>query len=135
MFLGILESSRHKLHIAYGLTLMTLNPRRWEVFPTPGALTHIRIIWALLPSALQVPGVTPGSPLFPWCFGHYFWRGARHSPPPNRVNALIDCCAPLYEECPQHHGHKGDPGVTPETFGAIGKRDQVILMWVRAPGV
>jgi hypothetical protein len=41
----------------------------------------------------------------------------------------------LYEECPQHHGHKGGPGVTPETCGAIGKRDQVILMWVKAPGV
>jgi hypothetical protein len=45
------------------------------------------------------------------------------------------CHAPLHEECPQHHGHKGDPGVTPGTCDAIGERDQVILMWVRAPGV
>jgi len=45
------------------------------------------------------------------------------------------CRAPLHEECPQHHGHKGDPGVTPGTCGAIGERDQVILMWVRAPGI
>jgi hypothetical protein len=45
------------------------------------------------------------------------------------------CRAPLHEECPQHYGHKGDPGVTPGTCDAIGERDQVILMWVRAPGV
>ena len=45
-----------------------------------------------------------------------------------------ECRAPLLEECPQHHGHKGDPGVTPETCGAIGERAQVILVWVRAPG-
>ena len=44
------------------------------------------------------------------------------------------CCAPLLEECPQHHGHKGDPGVTPGTCGTIGERAQVILVWVRAPG-
>jgi hypothetical protein len=45
------------------------------------------------------------------------------------------CRAPLHEECPQHHGHKGDPGVTPGTCDAIGERDQVTLMWVRAPGI
>ena len=44
-----------------------------------------------------------------------------------------ECHAPLLEECPQHHGHKKDPGVTPETCGAIGERAQVILVWVRAP--
>ena len=44
------------------------------------------------------------------------------------------CRAPLLEECPQHHGHKGDPEVTPGTCGAIGERAQVILVWVRAPG-
>ena len=38
-------------------------------------------------------------------------------------------------ECPKHHGHKGDPRVTPRTFGAIGERVQVILVWARAPGV
>ena len=43
------------------------------------------------------------------------------------------CRAPFLEECPQHHGHKGDPGVTPGTCGAIGERTQVILVWVRAP--
>ena len=36
------------------------------------------------------------------------------------------CRAPLLEECPQHHGHKGDPGVTPGTCGTIGERAQVI---------
>jgi hypothetical protein len=43
--------------------------------------------------------------------------------------------APLHKECLQHHGHKGDPGVTPGICSAIGERDQVILMWMRAPGV
>jgi hypothetical protein len=76
--LSILKSSCHELRIAYGLTLMTPSPRRWEAFPTPGALTHTRITWAFSPSAPQVPGVTPGSPLCPWCFGHPLWRGARH---------------------------------------------------------
>ena len=28
--------------------------------------------------ASHVPGVTPGSPLCPWCFGHSSWRGAQH---------------------------------------------------------
>jgi len=45
------------------------------------------------------------------------------------------CCAPLHKECPQHHGRHGDPGVTPGTCGAIGERDQVILVWVRAMGI
>ena len=44
------------------------------------------------------------------------------------------CRTPLLEECPQHHGHKGDPGVTPGTCGAIGEKAQVILVWARAPG-
>ena len=43
------------------------------------------------------------------------------------------CCAPLFKECSQHHRHKGDPGVTPGTCGAIGERAQVILVWVKAP--
>ena len=44
-----------------------------------------------------------------------------------------ECHAPLHEECPQHHGHKGDPRVTPGTCCAIGERAQVILVWVKAP--
>ena len=43
------------------------------------------------------------------------------------------CRATLHEECPQRHGHKGDPGVIPGTCGAVGERAQVILVWVRAP--
>ena len=43
------------------------------------------------------------------------------------------CHAPLVEECPQHHGHKRDPGVTSGTCGTISERAQVILVWVRAP--
>jgi hypothetical protein len=77
--LSILESSRHELRIAHGLTLMTPSLRGWEAFPTPGALTHTSISWAFSPPAPQVPGVTPGSPLCPWCFGHSFWRGARQA--------------------------------------------------------
>ena len=45
------------------------------------------------------------------------------------------CRAPLHEECPKHHGHKGNPGVTSGTCGAVGERAQVILVWVRAPSV
>ena len=29
----------------------------------------------------------------------------------------------------------GNPGVTPETCGAIGERAQVVVVWVRAPGI
>ena len=67
--LSILEYSRYKLRIDYGLTLVTPSLCRWEVFPTPGALT---------PTVPQVPGVTPVSPLCPWCFKHSSWRGARY---------------------------------------------------------
>ena len=70
--MSILESSRHELRIAHGLTLMTPSLRGWEAFPTPGALTHTSITWAFSPPAPQVPGVTLGSPLCPWCFGHPF---------------------------------------------------------------
>ena len=45
------------------------------------------------------------------------------------------CRAPLHNECPKHHGHKGDPGVTPGTCGADGEKAQMIRVWVRAPGV
>jgi hypothetical protein len=76
MFLSILESSCHELRMTHCLTFMTPSPRGWEAFPTPGALTHTRIIWAFSPSVPQFPGVTPGSPLCPWCFRHSLWRGA-----------------------------------------------------------
>ena len=42
---------------------------------------------------------------------------------------------PHHEECPQHHGHKGDPGVTPGTCAAIGERAQLILVWVKTPSI
>jgi hypothetical protein len=45
------------------------------------------------------------------------------------------CRAPLHKGCPKHQGHKGDPGVTPGTCGADGEKAQVILVWVKAPGV
>ena len=46
----------------------------------PGTLTHTRITWALSPMVPQVPGVTLGSPLCPWCCGHSSRRGARQEP-------------------------------------------------------
>jgi hypothetical protein len=45
------------------------------------------------------------------------------------------CHAPLHKECLKHHGHKGDPGVTPGNCGTDGEKAQMILVWVRAPGV
>ena len=50
------------------------------------------------------------------------------------MDAWIQCRAPLLEKYSQHHGNKGDPEVSPRTCGAIGKRAQVILVLVRAPG-
>ena len=48
---------------------------------------------------------------------------------PISIKEVVEHCrAPLLEECPQHHGHKGDPGVTPGTCGTIGERAQVILV-------
>ena len=46
-----------------------------------------------------------------------------------------NCRAPLHEERPKHHGHKGDPGFSPGTSDAVGERAQVILVWVRALSV
>ena len=57
-----MESSRHELRIAHGLTLVTSSLRGWEVFLTPRALMHTRITWALSPTVPQVSGVTPGPP-------------------------------------------------------------------------
>jgi hypothetical protein len=37
----------------------------------------------------------------------------------------LTCRAPLHKECPKHHGHKGDPGVTPETCGTDGEKAQL----------
>jgi hypothetical protein len=53
----------------------------------------------------------------------------------NLVEPLRSCHAPLHKGCPKHQGHKGDPGVTPGICGAGGENAQVILVWVRAPGV
>ena len=90
VFLNILESLTHELRIAHGLTLVTLSLRAWEALSTPGALIHIKITWTLSPTTTQVTGVTLGSPLRPWRFGLSLWRGARHSPPTNGVDALIN---------------------------------------------
>jgi hypothetical protein len=52
------------------------------------------------------------------------------------MNSLLAASrAPLHKGCPKHQGHKGDPGVTPGTCGADGEKAQMILVWVRAPGV
>ena len=60
--MNILKLTCHKLRIADGLTLVPPNLRGWEAFPTPGALTHTRITWALSPMAPQVLGVILGPP-------------------------------------------------------------------------
>ena len=60
------------------LTFMTLNLNGWEVFSMLGALTHIIITWALSTTVQQVPIVTLGSPLCPWCFRNSSWRGIQY---------------------------------------------------------
>ena len=77
MFLSILESGRHKLLVAHGLTLVTPSLCGWEALSTPRGLTITRITWALSPMASQVPSVIPGSLLCPWCCRHSSWRGVR----------------------------------------------------------
>ena len=61
-------------------------------------------------------------------------KARKRKNPLNDARQSAPCRAPLLEECPQHHGHKEDPRVTPKTCGAIGERAQVILVWVRALG-
>jgi hypothetical protein len=38
------------------------------------------------------------------------------------------CYVPLHEECPKHHGHKGDPKVIPSTCGNNGEKAQIFLI-------
>lgn len=45
------------------------------------------------------------------------------------------CRAPMHEECPHHHGHKGGPRSDIGISGIISERAQVILVWMRVPGV
>ena len=59
---GTHRVSLHKVPIAYGLTLVTPSLHEWEVFPTPRALTHTKIIWVFSPTTPQVMSVIPGSP-------------------------------------------------------------------------
>lgn len=42
------------------------------------------------------------------------------------------CCTPLHEEYSYYQGYKGDLGVTPEIYGAIDRRAQMIRVWMRA---
>ena len=49
--MSILESGRHKLLIAHGLTLITPSLREYEPFIRFGALIHTMITWALSPTA------------------------------------------------------------------------------------
>ena len=76
-FLRILKYGRHKLLTTHGLTLETPSFCGWEVFLTPGALNRTRITWAFSPMAPQVLCITPGSSLYPWCYGYSSWRGAQ----------------------------------------------------------
>ena len=63
----------------------------------------------------------PSASFHPWSLAYKFLAVEAERAP-------SVCRAPLLEECPQHHGHKGDPGVTPGTCGTIGERAQVILV-------
>jgi hypothetical protein len=47
----------------------------------------------------------------------------------------FECRVPLHEEFPKHHRIKEDPRMTPGTYGAVDERAQVIIVWLRAPGV
>ena len=60
--LNILEFGCHKLLNAQGLIIVTLSLHGWEVFSTPGILTHARITWALSPMAPQTQMSLWGSP-------------------------------------------------------------------------
>jgi hypothetical protein len=48
-----------------------------------------------------------------------------------RAKGKGKCRAPLYKECPKHHGHKGDPGVIPEICRADDEKAQMILVYMR----
>ena len=48
--------------------------------------------------------------------GHGAIMGVMHGGGETPLSAVRPCRAPFLEECPQHHGHKGDPGVTPGTW-------------------
>ena len=73
--IAISLSSHLQLRCSWAFLIISL--RVWEAFPKPKALIHTKITWALSPTVPQVPGVTPGSPLCPWCLGLSSWRGAR----------------------------------------------------------
>jgi hypothetical protein len=102
--LSTLELARHKLRIAHDLTLVTPNLHGWEASPLPGALTHTRITWALSSPAPQVPGVTPGSPVCPWCSGHSSWRSARQRRPLDTFSWALTTPRSRQPES-QLHGH------------------------------
>jgi hypothetical protein len=72
-------------HDSYGLmTHMALPswlvvPMGGRCFKCPRPSPTLGSLGPISPMAPQVPGVTPGSPLRPWCWGHSLWRGARHA--------------------------------------------------------
>ena len=47
----------------------------------------------------------------------------------------LSCRATLHKDYLKYHGHKGDPKLTPEICGAVGKKTHVIQVWVRSLGV
>ena len=58
------------------------------------------------------------------CEGSKFWL--------HRI--FFDCHIPLNEECPKHHGHKWDLGMTSGTCGNVGEKTQLMLVWMNASG-
>jgi hypothetical protein len=77
-----------------------------------------------------------------WVHEHMLIEFTRpHTPIAQSLKVLVICHSALlinfvvYLSYPKHHEHKGDLGVTPETYVTIGERAQMILVWVGAPNV
>src|ERR1700737_1792034 len=64
---------------AFCLKIKNKNKMKCSQPPRPSSTLGSLTAWALSPTAPQVSGVTPGSPLCPWCYGHSSWKGARQA--------------------------------------------------------
>ena len=102
----------------------------WEIFALDGTCFQLPQRKALCPHCCS-GAISKLS--IPW--SHFHVPTNSHAYSTTRFSKLAYCRAPLHEECPKHHGHEGDLGVTPMTCGAVGDKAQVILVWVRAPSV
>ena len=78
VFLSILESTRHKLCIAHGLTLVFPSLREWEAFPMFGASFTLGSLGPLANGALS-PGCHSRVPLMPLIFRTFLIKMMRDS--------------------------------------------------------